>query len=71
MHNPFSPVAREVRRKIAGQLLLEGKSISAVARIVKASKSSVSKWKEAASRGGLDALDAQPHPGRKPLLNSK
>jgi transposase len=66
-----SPAAREARRKIAGQLLLEGKSISEVARIVKASKSSVKGWKDAVVRGGLDALDAKPHPGRKPFLNSK
>lgn len=66
-----SPAGREVRRKIAGRLLLEGKTISEVARIVKASKSSVKKWKDAVDRGGLDALNAKPHPGRKPRLNSK
>jgi transposase len=71
MHTLSSPAGREVRRKIAGRLLLEGKSIGEVARIVKASKSSVKKWKDAVDRGGLDALNAKPHPGRKPRLNSK
>jgi transposase len=48
---------------------LEGKSISEVARLVKASKSSVKGWKDAVARAGLDALNAKPHPGRKPRLN--
>lgn len=69
MHTFTCPAAREARRKIAGQLLLEGKSISEVARIVKASKSSVKGWKDAVDRAGLDALNAKPHPGRKPRLN--
>jgi len=65
-----SPAEREVRRRIAGQLLLERKSISEVARIVKASKSSVKKWKDALDQGGLDALKAKPHPGRAPRLSA-
>ena len=69
MHIFTSPAAREARRKIAGQLLLEGKSIREVARIVKASNSSVKGWKDAVVLGGLDALNAKPHPGRKPRLN--
>lgn len=69
MYTPQSPAEREARRKIAGQLLLEGNSISAVARIVKASKSSVKEWKDAVDRGGLAALNAKPHPGRKPRMN--
>jgi transposase len=66
-----SPAEREVRRRIAGQLLLEGKSISEVARLVKASKSSVKGWKDALDQGGMDALKAKPHPGRKPRLSAK
>jgi transposase len=69
MHILTSPAAREARRKIAGQLLLEGKSIREVARIVKASTSSVKGWKDAVVRRGLDALNAKPHPGRRPRLN--
>jgi transposase len=65
-----SPAAREARRIIAGQLLLDGKSISEVARVVKASKSSVKQWKDALDQGGLDALKAKPHPGRKPRLSA-
>jgi len=64
------PVEREVRRRIAGQLLLEGKTISEVARVVKASKSSVKTWKDALDQGGLDALKAKPHPGRAPRLSA-
>ena len=64
-----SPAELEVRRRIAGQLLLEGKGISEVARIVKASKSSVKEWRDAVVRKGLDGLKAKPHPGAKPRLN--
>lgn len=64
-----SPAELEVRRRIAGQLLLEGKSISEVARIVKASKSSVKQWKDALDRDGMDGLKAKPHPGAKSRLN--
>jgi len=64
-----SPAELEVRRRIAGQLLLEGRSISEVARIVKASKAAVKKWKDALDRNGLDGLKAKPHPGAKPRLN--
>lgn len=65
-----SPAELEVRRRIAGQLLLEGKSISEVARIVKASKSSVKQWRDALDRDGMHGLKAKPHPGAKPRLNS-
>jgi len=64
------PAAREARRIIAGQLHLDGKSISEAARVVKASKSSVKQWKDALDQGGLDALKAKPHPGRKPRLSA-
>jgi transposase len=64
-----SKAGREARRKIAGQHLLEGKGISEVARIVKVSKAAVKKWKDALDRGGLEALNSKPHPGRKPRLN--
>lgn len=64
-----SPAELEVRRRIAGQLLLEGKSISEVARIVKASKASVKEWKDAVDRDGLEGLKAKPHAGRKPRMN--
>ena len=64
-----SPAELEVRRRIAGRLLLEDKSICEVARIVKASKASVKRWKDALDRKGLEGLKAKPHPGAKPRLN--
>jgi transposase len=58
----------QVRRMIAGQLLLEGKGVREVARLVKASPSSVSRWQEELEEGSLEALKAKPHPGRRPRL---
>jgi len=61
----------EVRRRIAGNLLLEGKGINEVARLVGASPSSVQRWKDAIEEGGMDALKSKPHPGRKSRLSVK
>ena len=58
----------EVRRRIAGRLLLQGKGVREVARLVDVSPSSASRWKRAVEAGGLEALKAKPHPGRKPAL---
>ena len=57
-----------VRRRIAGRLLLQGKGIREVARLVDAAPSSVSRWKRALDEAGLEALQAKPHPGRRPRL---
>ena len=54
----------EVRRLIAGRLLLEGKGVREVARLVGAAPASVCRWKQKVEQGGLEALRAQPHPGR-------
>ena len=59
----------EARRRIAAGLLADGKGIAEVARIVKASVSSVKRWLKAVREGGEDALAAKPHPGPKPRLN--
>jgi transposase len=56
---------------IAGKLLLKGKGIREVARLVDASPSSVSRWKQQLDQGGLDALRAKPHPGPTPRLSSE
>ena len=56
---------------LAGQLLLEGGYVDEVAEIVGASESSVRRWRQAVEKGGLEALRAKPHPGRKPRLNAK
>lgn len=58
----------EFRRCLAVEHLREGKSINAVAKIVKASPSSVWRWKEAWKQKGLAGLKAKPHPGRTPRL---
>lgn len=61
----------EVRRRIAGKLLLEGRSASEVAQIVDVSLSSAKRWKKAVQSGGIEALGSKPHPGRKPYLDAK
>ena len=50
-------------------MLLQGKSVAEVARLVGAGWSSVKRWKVAMEKGGLDALAAKPHPGRRPFLS--
>jgi len=59
----------EVRRRIAGRLLAEGKGIREVSRLVRASPSSVERWKQALDRGGEAALRSKPHPGAVPRLS--
>jgi transposase len=58
-----SPAELAVRRHIAGQLLLEGKGIREVARIVHASSSSVKRWKDALEASGWEGLEAKAHLG--------
>jgi transposase len=58
----------EVRRRIAGRLLLEGEDPQDVAEMVGASLSSAKRWKKAVLEGGLEALAAKPHPGPEPKL---
>lgn len=58
-----------MKRRIAGNLLLEGKSRAEVARLVGASWNSVNRWQKAIEAGGVDALAAKPHPGRPPRLS--
>lgn len=66
-----SPAALQARRLHAGQLLMDGNTVEEVAEIVGASASSVRRWRRAVEKGGLEALIAKPHPGRKPRLNAK
>jgi transposase len=61
----------QARRLLAGRLLLEGSDVDEVAEIVAASESSVRRWRRAVEKGGLEALLAKPHPGRKPRLDAK
>lgn len=64
-----SPAQLEARRLRAAKHLRAGKTLVEVAKIVKASVSSVSRWRDALEQGGLEALKAKPHPGRTPRLS--
>lgn len=56
---------------LAGKLLLEGAANSEVLESVGVSSSSVKRWRRAVEKGGLEALQAKPHPGRPPRLNAR
>ena len=62
-------IERETRRRIAGRLLLQGRTLQEVAEIVGASLSSVKRWKKVVFTGGLDALATKPRSGRTPGLS--
>jgi transposase len=57
------------RRREAIQLLNEGKSLSETAKAVKASISSVWRWREAYREGGWEGLRSRPVPGRPSKLS--
>jgi len=61
----------EERRRIAARMLLAGKGVREVARLVGVSPGSVSRWKKALEQGGMEALKAKPHPGRPPKLSEQ
>ena len=58
----------ETRRLLAGQLLLEGREAGEISEIVGASMGSVNRWRREMEKGGMEALQAKPHPGPKPRL---
>jgi transposase len=53
----------EVRRRVAVSLLEAGWGVHHVARHVKASPSSVRRWRDAVAQHAAAGLDAKPHPG--------
>lgn len=59
----------EKRRRQAIRLLKAGKSLSAVARALSASVSSVFRWARAYGAKGLRGLQPRPTPGRPPKLS--
>jgi len=65
-----SAEALEERRRIAANLLLQGKGVREVARLVGAAPSAVSGWKRKLEEGGMEALRAKPHPGRPARLTT-
>ena len=71
MRPPGSPAQLEKRRRAAVQLLRGGQTLSAVARKVHASVSSVFRWWQAYQREGRRGLAAKPTPGRPPGLSSR
>jgi transposase len=52
-------------------LILEGRDVGEVVEILGVSLSSAKRWRRAVEKGGMDALKAKPHPGRKPRLSPK
>lgn len=70
MRKQGSAAELETRRRLAGQLLLDHRTIGEVMEIVGVSESSVKRWKRALKEGGVEALKATPHPGPKPRLNA-
>ena len=69
---PFgSAQALEARRRRALTLLDGGRSLTDVARKVGCYPSAVMRWRNAARRGGPDALRAKPVPGRPPRLRRR
>ena len=71
MRPPGSPAALEKRRRKAVELLQQGMTLQGVATAVKASTSSVKRWRDAHRQGGDKGLNSTPHPGPRPLLNAK
>ena len=51
-------------------MLSQGKTASEVSELVGANLSSVKRWKAAWKKGGVEAIAAKPHPGRKPRLTT-
>lgn len=70
MRTQGSAAELEVRRRIAGKLLREGRRVAEVARLTGAGWSSVKRWKIAIERGGMDALAAKSHPGKPCRLSA-
>jgi transposase len=69
MRPPGTAQQLERRRRQAIRLLKAGKTLSAVARTVSASVSSVFRWYESYRNKGLKGLRPQPTPGRPPKLS--
>ena len=59
----------EARRRRAAELLGQDKTLTEVARLVGASVSSVSRWRDAVAKHGKQALAPKPVPGRPARLS--
>jgi len=60
--------ALELRRRRAGRLFMAGEIMAEVARALRVSRQSVSRWYQAWRRGGRTALRGAGRAGRKPKL---
>jgi transposase len=69
MRTKGSAAELEARRLIAGEMILQGNDNDEILEILGVSRSSLNRWRRAVEKGGLDALKAKPHLGRKPRLN--
>ena len=69
MRPPGAPEQLQKRRRRAVQLLQAGRPLSAVARQVQASVSSVWRWWQTYQRAGPRGLRPKPTPGRPPRLS--
>ena len=65
-----SPADLAFRRADAARLLIQGRSLSEVADKFNVSVSSVRRWKEALTQGGIEALEAVNLPGPRPGLSA-
>lgn len=55
----------QVLRRLAGNLMEERKGVREVARLVKTSSSSVSRWKKALKEGGIETQNAWGTPAQQ------
>ncbi len=69
MRPPGAPDQLQQRRRRAVQLVQAGRPVSAVARQVQASVSSVWRWWQTYQRAGPQGLRPRPTPGRPPRLS--
>ena len=65
-----SPADLAFRRADAARLLSQGRSLSELADKFNVSASSVRRWKEALTQGGIEALEAVNPPGPRPGLSA-
>jgi transposase len=71
MRPPGTPTQLQKRREYAIRLLESGKTFSAVARAVSASRSSVLRWQHTYLQHGWRGLHAKPIPGRPARLSAR
>jgi transposase len=71
MRTPGSAAELEAKRMTAARMLQQGMSQVDVARALGVSAMSVCRWANGLAKGGVESLQAKPHPGRRPRLTAK